>query len=452
MSKKATARPAQSVHVILDSIADGVFTVGEGWTITAFNRAAEEITGVPRDEAVGQVCCDVFHASICEADCALRQTLLSGRPIVDKRAFIVAADGRRVPISLSTALLRDGKGNVIGGVETFRDLSLVEELRRELDERRCCEDLISRNHAMRRIFDILPDVADSESTVLVEGPSGSGKELLARAIHGASPRADGPLVVVNCGALPETLIESELFGHVAGAFTDARRDRAGRVAQADGGTLFLDEIGDLAPAAQVKLLRVLQERTFEPVGSDNTRSANVRVIAATHRDLDAMVADGSFREDLFYRINVIRLRLPPLAERREDVPLLAEHFVRRLETLRGRRVLGISDEAMAALVEHDWPGNVRELENAIEHAFVLSRGEEIRPEHLPPAVRELIESGIAEPRTLAEMEAAFIRRALARNRGARGVTASELGIDRGTLRRKMAQHGIDAPEDDAPDE
>jgi PAS domain S-box-containing protein len=437
----------QSFHVILDSIADGVFTVGRGWEITAFNRAAEDITGVPRDEAIGQVCCDVFHASICEADCALRQTMVSGRPIVDKRAFIIAADGRRVPISLSTALLRDESGQVIGGVETFRDLSLVEELRRELDDRRSFEDMISRNHEMHRIFEILPDVAESESTVLIEGPSGSGKELLARAIHGASPRASGPMVVVNCGALPEGLVESELFGHVAGAFTDARRDRPGRIAQAQGGTLFLDEIGDLAPASQVKVLRVLQEREFEPVGSDETVQADVRVVAATNRDLDAMVAEGTFREDLYYRVNVIRLRLPALSERREDIPLLAEHFLRRLETLRDKRTGGISDEAMAVLVGRDWPGNVRELENAIEHAFVLCRGGEIRPEHLPGGIGSGAEVPTAGPRTLAEMEAEFVRQALIRNRGRRMATARELEIDKGTLRRKIRKYGIEIGDD-----
>ncbi|MFO7900998.1 MAG: sigma 54-interacting transcriptional regulator [Planctomycetota bacterium] len=250
--------------VILDSIADGVFTVDKDWRVTSFNRAAEEITGVPREEAIGRLCREVLHANICESACALRQTMETGTPVINKSVYIVTTDGRRIPISISTALLRNEDGEVIGGVETFRDLSVVEELRKELEGRHSCQDMISRNHEMQRIFDIVPDVAASESTVLIQGPSGSGKELLARAIHNTSPRSDGPLVVVNTAALPDTLLESELFGYRAGAFTDARTDKPGRIALAEGGTLFLDEVGDISAASQVKLLRVLQEREYQP--------------------------------------------------------------------------------------------------------------------------------------------------------------------------------------------
>jgi len=435
----------QPFNVILDSIADGVFTVDKDWRITSFNRAAEQITGVPRDEAIGGLCSEVLHANICESACALRQTIETGVPIINKSVYVVATDGRRVPVSISTALLRNEAGEVIGGVETFRDLSVVEELRKELRRSHRCEDMISRNHRMQRIFDILPDVAESESTVLIEGPSGSGKELLARAVHDLSRRRQGPMVVVNSAALPDTLLESELFGYKAGAFTDARQDKPGRIALAEGGTMFLDEVGDMSPASQVKLLRVLQEREYEPLGSTQPVKADVRVIAATHRTLEALVREGGFREDLYYRLNVVRLVLPPLAERKEDIPLLVDHFLERLETVRGKGISGVSDGAVAALVRHDWPGNIRELENAIEHAYVLCRDGEIRPEHLPGHLLPESARKRLGPKTLREMEQEAVSEALIRNRGSRRAAAAELGIDRGTLRRKMKQMGIAAP-------
>ena len=254
------------VGVILDSVADGVFTVDGDFRVTSFNRAAEEITGVPREEALGRPCCEVFRASICEAQCALKETMHTGRPIVNRSVYILRPDGERVPISVSTALLKDREGNIIGGVETFRDLRLVEQLRAEIARRYTFADILSKNREMRRLFEILPSVAESDSTVLIEGESGTGKELFARAIHNLSPRRDKPLVTVNCGALPDTLLESELFGYKAGAFTDARKDKPGRFALAEGGTIFLDEIGDVSPALQVRLLRVLEDKTYEPLG------------------------------------------------------------------------------------------------------------------------------------------------------------------------------------------
>ena len=296
--------------VILDSIADGVFTVDPEWKITAFNRAAEQITGIPRSEAVGRLCAEVFRANICEADCALRYTLETGRPVVNRAVYIVNSDGERVPISISTALLKDGRGKVIGGVETFRDLSVVEELRKELDGRRGFEDIVGKSHAMQRVFDVIPEIAASDCTVLVEGESGTGKELVARAIHNLSPRREKPLVTVNCGALPDTLLASELFGYVAGAFTDARKDKPGRFTRAEGGTIFLDEIGDISPALQVQLLRVLQEKEYEPLGATGPRKADVRVIAATHQDLDELVQAGRFRHLLAGDVSHTDFRRP----------------------------------------------------------------------------------------------------------------------------------------------
>ncbi|MBW2123632.1 MAG: sigma 54-interacting transcriptional regulator, partial [Deltaproteobacteria bacterium] len=239
---------SDETSIILDSIADGVFTVDMDFLVTSFNRAAEEITGVPRGEALGRPCREVFRADICETDCALKRTMETGKPFIDRPVTILRTDGRRVPISISTALLRDRNGTIIGGVETFRDLSVVEELRKQVEARYTFADILSRSHRMMEIFAILPEVAESDSTVLIEGESGTGKELLARAIHHLSPRGRKPMVVVNCGALPDTLLESELFGYKAGAFTDARKDKPGRFARAEGGTIFLDEIGDISPA------------------------------------------------------------------------------------------------------------------------------------------------------------------------------------------------------------
>jgi PAS domain S-box-containing protein len=432
---------------ILDSINEGVFTIDEEWRITSFNSAAEEITGVPRVEAMGRRCIDVFHADICENACALRQTLSEGKPIVHAMAYIVNHDGRRLPIRISTALLRDDKDRVIGGVETFQDLSQIEELKKELRGRYGFRDIIGRSPAMTRLFELLPRIAESFSTVLIEGASGTGKELFARAIHGLSNRRHKRFVAVNCGALPDTLLESELFGYKAGAFTDARRDKAGRFSLAEGGTIFLDEIGDISPAMQVRLLRVLQERVVEPLGGVEPIKVNVRVVAATNRNLADLVKSGLFREDLYYRIRVICLELPSLRERREDIPLLVDHLVSKHNRLQGKDVAAVSDRVMARFMGYDFPGNVRELENIIEQALVLCRGGLIEIEHLPPELRPqgLLSGGGSACMTIFEMERQLIVLALQRNRGNRRKTANELGIDTSTLFRKIRSLGIETP-------
>jgi len=448
--EKALRSGAES---ILESISDGVFTVDAAWRITSFNRAAETITGIRRRDAIGTTCSDVFRASMCEADCALRDTVKTGKPIVNKSAFIVNAVGRRIPISVSTAILRDERGRIVGGAETFRDLSLVEELRKELEGRFQIGDLVSRSDTMRRMFDFLPQVAASDATVLIHGETGTGKELLARAIHNMSPRKKMPFVPVNCGALPDTLLESELFGYVKGAFTGAGKDKPGRFALAEGGTVFLDEIGDISPAMQVRLLRVLQEKTYEPLGGTQTRRADVRVIAATHRDLATLIRKGAFREDLFYRLNVVKLDLPPLRKRKEDIPLLVEHFVARFNRRQGRTVAGVSPEVMALLMAHDYPGNVRELENIIERAFVLCGAGRIERVHLPPeltgqpaAASAPAGDTIAAQTRAAEAQA--IRAALERCGFSRLAAALELGLHKSTLFRKLKALGIELPAQD----
>jgi len=443
--------PQASIRdVILDSIADGVFTVDEQWKITSFNRAAEEITGVPRTHAIGQHCFDVFQANICQTRCALRDTMGTGRCWVDQRIDILNSRGEKVPVSISTSVLRDESGRSIGGVETFRDLSALELLRKEIDHHYTCHDIISKNHQLRRILETLPDLAAVDSTILIEGPTGSGKELVARAIHNLSRRAKRPYVAVNCGALPDTLLESELFGYRKGAFTDAKKDQPGRFARAEGGTLFLDEISDISTALQVKLLRVLQEKEYEPLGAAAVVKVNVRVIAATNKPLAKQVGHGVFREDLYYRLNVVRIVLPPLSDRREDIPLLVNHFLRQLNAEYGKRIEGLSAEALAVLMRHSFPGNVRELRNIVERAVVLSRGSVIEPECLPPELLDVGRTDVVHGRTaahspLSESEAATILHALRQQAGHRGKTAAALGIDKSTLWRKMKKYQISYP-------
>ena len=450
---KLTPPHANQTEIILDSIADGVFTADKQWKITSFNRAAEKITGIGRQEAVGRYCWDVFRASICESRCSLRQTMETGEPLLSESVFIVNSKGDRLPISISTALLEDEQGKVIGGVETFRDLSVVEELKKELNEKHTFFDIISKNKEMQRLFRILEQVAQSDSTVLLVGESGTGKELFARAIHSLSPRKNGPMVPINCGSLPDNLLESELFGYKSGAFTDAKKDKPGRLAMADGGTLFLDEIGDISPALQVRLLRFLQDKVYEPLGGTKPENADVRIVAATNKDIDRLVAEDRFRQDLYYRINVIKLVLPALRERKEDIPLLSNHFIRKFGRLSGREIQGISPEVLAILMSHNFPGNIRELENIIEYATVVCRTGIINPQDLPDylsgAKKEGKESTVqgkkAPGASWAELERNYVLEVLKRNDWKRSSAAAQLGIHPSTLWRKMNRLDIHAP-------
>ncbi len=436
-------------ELILDSIGDGVFTVDRHWRITSFNRAAEEITGMPATEAIGKVCREVFQSSLCGDACAMAMSIRMGKRVSNKRVIIKRVNGESVPISISTAPLLDAEGNIIGGVETFRDLREIDQLRRRLTGRYTLGDIISKSPQMQKIFDILPEIAMSDSNVLILGESGTGKELIARALHNFSKRKRGPFVAVNCGALPDTLLESELFGYKKGAFTDAKQDKEGRFAAAEGGTLFLDEIGDISPALQVKLLRVLQSKVYEPLGSNKPVKANVRIIAATNKDLKALVQEGKFREDLYYRLNVVSIVLPPLKDRIMDVPLLVEHFIHKFNVEKGKDVSGISDEALDLLMRYDFPGNIRELENIIEYAFILCHGGLIMPEHLPEPFSSRQEEQnipdilpIDKPMSLKDVERMAIVHSLRRNKGKRMACCRELGISKDTLRRKIALYNI----------
>ncbi len=439
----------QNTHfeTILDSIADGVFTIDLDFNIRYFNRAAEKITGVSKDQALGQKCFDVFRANICQTSCALGETMQTGSQGINIPINILNSQGERISASVSTSVLTGDQEEIIGGVEIFRDLTTVETLRKKISNQYRFEDIISKNYAIQRIFDILPDIATSGSTILIEGPSGSGKELFARAIHNASGQ-HGDFVAVNCAALPDTLLESELFGYKKGAFTEAKKDKPGRFARAAGGTLFLDEIGDISTALQVKLLRVLQEKEYEPLGATASMKTDAHIITSTNRTLSELVARGSFREDLFYRLNVIKIELPPLSSRREDIPLLIQNFIQKFNILKGKEIKGISDNALNILMRYNFPGNIRELENVIEFAFVLCRGDIIKTKHLSRDIQDgAIKSTAREHRSappqLDQAEKNAIVAALDRHRGHRGKTAEYLKIDKSTLWRKMKKYGIE---------
>ncbi len=437
-------------EIILDNITDGVFTIDRNFNITSFNKSGCRITGYTCDEVIGKKCFDVFRSDICEHDCALKKAIQTGKRTINKTVFIINRYGYRVPVSISAAPLVDKANNVLGGVETFRDLSAEDELRKVITKHYSYHDIISKNAKMWRLFEILPQIAESDTTILLEGESGTGKELFARVIHQLSPRAENNFIAVNCGALPDTLLESELFGYKAGAFTDARKDKLGRIALAEGGTLFLDEIGDISPAFQIRLLRFLQEKTYEPLGGVKTLTANVRVIAATNKSLSRLVEEGKFRKDLYYRINVINLEIPPLRERKEDIPLLVDHFIKKFNHIQNKSIQGVSTESLEILMHHNYPGNVRELENIIEHAFVLCPEPYIQPKHLPANLFGAHEGKSEAPyhRKLEDIEAELILKTLREHNWNRQSAAKALNMHKTTLFRKIKKLGLELPEID----
>lgn len=424
---------------ILDSIADGVFTVDLNWNITYFNQAAEQITHIPAAEALGQKCWEVLHSSLCDGDCALNICLKENTRVINKSIFIIRPDGEQVPISISAAPLYNHQGKLIGGVETFRDLSAIQLLRQKMEEKYSFEDIVGKSPEIRKIFRILPQIAQSPSTVLITGESGTGKELFARAIHNLSTRKSGPFIIVNCGALPEHLLESELFGYKAGAFTDAKKDKPGRFHLAHQGTMLLDEIGELPLSLQVKLLRILEDRLVEPLGSIKPEKADVRIIAATNKDLNESVKQGSFRQDLYYRLNVVQIPLPPLRSRVEDIPLLINHFIRNFNVLQNKNIQGVSEDALGLIMRHDFPGNIRELENIIEYSFILCPEGFIQVDHLPEYLHKTSSLPKSENNafTLEEIKCKALFQALERNQGKKMATCRELNISKDTLRRML---------------
>ena len=435
---------------ILDSIAEGVFTVDREMNIKFFNSSAERITGVPREKAIGRKCFDVLKSNVCHSACAIQKSLKTGEDVLDLKVEIVNSKGRKLPVSISTSVLKNDDGEIIGGVETLKDISAIETLRKEILKGYALEDIISKNYKIQQILTTLPDIAESGSTVLIEGPSGTGKELFARSVHILSKRK-GNFVALNCAALPDTLLESELFGYKQGAFTGAKGDKKGRFALAENGTIFLDEIGDISPALQLRLLRVLQEKVYEPLGGIAPVKTNARVVAATNKKLKKLVAQGEFRDDLFFRLNVIKIALPTLAQRKEDIPLLVDHFIEKFNHLKQKKIVAVSPAVLNAFMSYEFPGNIRELENIIEFCFVLCHGDQIEMEHLP---LEFLDS-MAEKRPLnpvettlsplANHEGKVILDTLQKFHGNREETARYLDISTTTLWRKMKKYHIGFP-------
>ncbi|MCG6927206.1 MAG: sigma 54-interacting transcriptional regulator [Acidobacteria bacterium] len=427
-------------RIIVDSISDGVFTVDKQFIVTYFNKAAERITGFRAQEAIGKHCFEIFRTEVCHSRCAIRDTLSSHEAVDDVRVTIITQDGREVPISLSTEVLRDERGEFVGVAEFFRDLTEVEHAREALEQEKVLGTIVSGSPVVRRVIQMLPNIAESECNVTIHGPSGSGKELFAEAIHKLSPRRYGPYIKLNCAALPATLLESELFGYMKGAFTDARRDKPGLFALANGGTLLLDEISEMDVSLQVKLLRVLAGGEYQPLGATRTLKTDARVIAATNADLKRAITEGRFREDLYFRINVVAVELPPLRERPEDIPLLVDHFIEKVRAKIRKPVTQATPRTLSLLQRYSFPGNVRELQNAIEHAFVMCDGEELKPEHLPEHITA--ETALSTRPLDGDTERQLIEETLRRHGGNRSAAASELRMHRTTLWRKLRAYQV----------
>ncbi len=430
---------------LINNIPLGIIRVDTDLNINFINASAMTILGINRADAIGRNCTDIMHNELCKEACPLQQTISTGKPIINKTVCI-RPHNKRFPISINTAVLRDSQGNIYGAIESFRDLTPAVQVKNEYRENYFFENMFGRSNAMQKLFDLIRIVAQSDSTVLIEGESGTGKELIARAIHSQSKRKNKPLITVNCSALPETLLESELFGYIAGAFTDAKKDKKGRFALADGGVLFLDEIGELSPMLQVKLLRVLQEKKYEPLGSTKSINADVRIITATNKNLERLVRDKVIREDFYYRINVIKIEPPPMRERKEDIPWLVEYFIDKLNKIYHKHIEEISPYALRQLMDYDFPGNVRELENIIEHAYVLCPGGIIKEEHLPDKFHnKSAVPAIEIASNMKELEAVFLISVLKKNNWSRKNTAKELNINPSTLHRKLKKLGVKPP-------
>jgi PAS domain S-box-containing protein len=437
----------QSLKNILDSIDIGIFTVNRGGLITFFNTAAERISGYDRRQVLGQPCHIAFESERSPDVCLLKESIAKGISQGSHKGRMIDKDGVSIPIRAHYAALRNEKNIIVGGLATFHDLTLVHQLDQAISDRYTFFDMIGKSPAMQKVFEMIPVVAQSNASVLIEGATGTGKDLLAKVIHSVGARKDRRMVKINCAAIPDTLIESEIFGYVKGAFTGAERDKPGRFQEADGGTIFLDEIGDLPLGLQAKLLRVLEDKEFYPLGSRRTRKVDVRIISATNRELEKLIREHQFREDLFYRLNVVRIELPPLKERRDDLPLMIRHFVRKLCAARGTTAPEISKPAMQVLLNHDYPGNVRELENVLEHALIICRKGPIELDHLPDYLRQPAPTGAAVLDNRFEKalppEARRILTVLRRHKGHRGRSAHTLGIDRTTLWRKIKRYGLE---------
>jgi len=439
----------RSYKTILNNLDVGIFTVNRGGHITFFNSEAEKISGYDRREVLGKPCAQFFGDQAADDMCLFREPMEKDWINKSRQGEIVTQTGESVPIRANYIPLKNEKETVIGGLATFHDLTLVRQLDQAIRDRYTFHDMIGKSPEMQKVFEKVNIVAAADATILIEGPTGTGKDLLAKVIHHSSARTASPFVKVNCAAIPRDLLESEMFGYAKGAFTGADRDKPGRFSEADGGTIFLDEIGDLPLPLQAKLLRVLEDREFYPLGSRHTQKVDVRIISATNRGLGELVENGLFREDLFYRLNVFRFDLPALKNRRVDIALLINHILRRLCAARDIQLVNISRPTMEILLNFDYPGNIRELENILEHALIISQESEILPQHLPDYIQRPIQAPKPDdkPQTdfaenLHRRERHRIEQALNRQGGNRTRTAQELGMDRTTLWRKMKRYGL----------
>jgi len=439
----------RSLKIILDNLDIGVFTVDRSGHITFFNTAAEKISGFNRRDVLGEPCTIIFEAHDAQEVCLLRETIVDGVSRGSRRGKMNTRDGVMIPIRADYMALRNEKGTVVGGLTTFHDLTLIHQLDQAMRDRYTYHDMIGKSPAMQKIFEMVNVVAATDATILIEGSTGTGKDLLAKVIHSASRRSDKPFVKVNCAAIPDNLLESEMFGYVKGAFTGADRDKTGRFQEADGGTIFLDEIGDLPLALQAKLLRVLEDKEFYLLGSRHTVKVNVRIISASNRNLENLVAKQLFREDLYYRLNVFRIELPELRDRRVDLPILIGHILRRLSAASGSRLPEVSEKVMEILLNYKYSGNVRELENILEHALIICQEDTIQRAHLPeylqarPVTRKVISDVSASPAIPPEnQERAELVAVLQQFSWHRQKTARALGVDRTTLWRRMKKYGL----------
>ncbi|MDI6797054.1 MAG: sigma 54-interacting transcriptional regulator [Desulfatibacillaceae bacterium] len=446
-------------ETVVNTISDGIMIVNTSGAIVSVNAAMERITGYSREELVGCKC-TMLNCAACE------QTLASGGEhwcglfrfgsITQKKCQIQRKDGAYRNVLKNAAILKDDDGVVIGAVGTLADLEEItkretqlEAFRKQLRSEDSFHGIIGNSPAMRQVFDLIENAARSDAPVIIYGESGTGKELVSRAIHDLGERKEKPFVKVNCASLTESLLESELFGHVRGAYTGAYKDRLGRFEMADTGSIFLDEIGELPLSTQVKLLRVLEDKVVERVGASQPISTDVRIVSATNRDLAQLVESGSFRKDFYFRINVIPIVLPPLRSRVEDIPLLAEAFFRKMRLKSGKNIEGISRETMDMLINHDWPGNVRELKSAFEYAFVTCSGPMVEPHHMPAAISAPQKPASAQPKRkhsmdLKEIEKQELLEALEQANGNQSKAAELLGVSRVTVWNRMKRHKIDS--------
>lgn len=439
----------QSLKIILDNLDVGIFTVDRSGHITFFNTEAEKISGYSRREILGESCIAIFEDEGAQEVGLLKDTIVDGLSRNSAMGKMKTKDGGSIPIRANYMALRNEKGKVVGGLTIFHDLTLVLQLNQAMKDRYTFHDMIGKSSRMQHIFEMINVVASTDATILIEGATGTGKDLLAKVIHSASQRSDKTFVKVNCAAIPDNLLESEIFGYVKGAFTGAERDKTGRFQEANGGTIFLDEIGDLPLALQAKLLRVLEDKEFYRLGSRHTIKVDVRIISASNRNLAKLVEKRLFREDLYYRLNVFRIALPELKDRKVDLPILIGHILRRLSAARGVRLPEVSEKVMEILLNYTYPGNVRELENILEHALIICQEESLQPRHLP----EYLQTRHVTPKpplpgkqkhidVSDEKERDTIITMLEQYNGHRSKTAIALGMDRSTLWRKIKKYGI----------